>query len=212
MAYDHLTEKRLIHYNWLLNDALVRAFLPLESGARVSKLTELIESGHGDVNMDDQSRLRVYNWIESNVPYYGTYEHTRPGSPGSRDVCADGKWFDYLHKIYSKRCSYCHGKDFFVNNSGTHHTWINLTHPEWSRALNGPLVKSAGGLELCRPKDGRSPNLFVDKSDADYITMLTAIERGKDRLYAKPRMDMPGGKAVSYPTNYVGPYTGFAGP
>jgi hypothetical protein len=212
MAYDHLTEKRLIHYNWLLNDALVRAFLPLESGARVSKLTELIESGHGDVNIDDQSRRRVYNWIESNVAYYGTYEHTRPGSPGSRDACADANWFGDFHKIYSKRCSSCHGNDFFVNNSGIRHTWINLTHPEWSRVLNGPLVKSAGGLELCRPKDGKDPNLFVDKSDADYITMLTAIERGKDRLYAKPRMDMPGGKALPYPTNYVGPYTGFAGP
>jgi len=42
--------------------------------------------------------------------------------------------------------------------------------------------------------------------------MLMAIERGKNRLYEKPRMDMPGGKALPYPTNYVGPYTGFSGP
>jgi len=42
--------------------------------------------------------------------------------------------------------------------------------------------------------------------------MLTAIERGKDRLYAKPRMDMPDGKALSYPTKHVGPYAAFAGP
>ncbi|MHC4635989.1 MAG: hypothetical protein ACYTBP_00020 [Planctomycetota bacterium] len=206
-----MTEKGLIHYNWLLNDALVRAFLPLESGARVSKLTEFIESGHGDVKVDDQGRRRIYNWIESNVPYYGTYEHTRPGLPGSRDACGE-KWFEDFQNVYSKRCASCHGKDFFVNKSGERHTWINLTHPEWSRVLNAPLAKSAGGLELCRPKDGKIPNLFAEKSDADYITMLRMIGQGKDRLYGKPRMDMPGGKAIAYPTNYVGPYTGFAGP
>jgi hypothetical protein len=160
MAYDNLTEKRLIHYNWLLNDALVRAFLPLESGARVSKLTEFIESGHGDVKVDDQGRRRIYNWIESNVPYYGTYEHTRPGLAGSRDACGE-KWFEDFQNVYSKRCASCHGKDFFVDKSGEHHTWINLTHPEWSRVLNAPLAKSAGGLELCRPKDGKITNLFA---------------------------------------------------
>ena len=212
MAYDHLTEKRLIHYNWLLNEALVRAYLPLESGARVSKLTQLIESGHGDVNIDDQSRRRIYNWIESNVPYYGTYEHTRPGLPGSRDACADGKWFTDVNKVYNKRCASCHGKDFFVDNSGIHHTWINLSHPEWSKALNGPLKKSAGGLELCKPKKGKPPNMFGSKFDPDYIVMLAAIDRGKERLYENPRMDMPGGKGLSYPKNYVGPYDGFSGP
>ncbi|MBN1125469.1 MAG: hypothetical protein JXA82_10710 [Sedimentisphaerales bacterium] len=212
MAYDTLTEKRFIHYNWLLNDALVRAFLPLESGSRVSRLTELIESGHGNVNIDDESRHRIYNWIDSNVPYYGTYEHTRPGLPGSRDACTGTEWFAAFSTLYDKQCSSCHGTDFFVENSGDHHTWINLTHPQWSRVLTAPLVKSAGGLELCRLKDGTSPKVFQRRSDVDYLKMLAAIERGKKQLYQKPRMDMPGAKPLPYPENYVGPYSSFAGP
>ncbi len=78
--------------------------------------------------------------------------------------------------------------------------------------LNGPLAKSAGGLELCKPKDGKRPNLFTDKADPDCVAMLRAIEQGSVMLYAKPRMDMPGGKAIAYPTNFVGPFNSFGGP
>lgn len=104
------------------------------------------------------------------------------------------------------------GKDFYTNNNGRHHTWINLTHPQWSRVLTAPLVKTAGGLELCKPKDGKEPRLFSDKADADYQAMLAAMLQGREELYEKPRVDMPGAKPLPYPQNYAGPFTGFAGP
>ena len=212
MAYEHLTERRLVNFYWLLNEAPVRNFRPLESGARVSKLTELIESGHGDVEMDEESRRRVYTWIEANVPYYGTYEHTRPGSAGSRDAVGGMGWFGDFNEVYLGRCAGCHGKDFYSNNSPRHHTWINLTNPEFSRVLNGPLAKSAGGLELCRSNDGKGSRVFENKSDPGYVAMLGAIRRGKEELYAKPRMDMEGAEAAPYPRDLVGPFAGFAGP
>ncbi len=212
MAYDNLTERRLVNYYWLLNEAPVRNFRPLESGARVSRIVKMIEDGHSDVGMGDEDRRRIYTWIEANVPYYGTYDHTRPGRSGSRDACVGTKWFGRFEQIYRKRCSTCHGKDFYTNNNGRHHTWINLTHPQWSRVLTAPLVKTAGGLELCKPKDGKEPRLFSDKADADYQAMLAAIVQGKEELYEKPRVDMPGAKPLPYPQNYAGPFTGFAGP
>ena len=212
MAYDTLTERGLINYYWLLNKALVRAFRPLESGARVSKLTELIENEHADVKMDDQSRRRIYTWIEANAPYYGTYDHTRPGTPGSRDACWNTKWFRDVEQIYARRCAACHGKDLHINNSGRRHTWINLTHPEFSAMLNAPLSKADDGLERCKPKDGKDPNPFDDRADADYRAILSAIRQGKRALYAKPRMDMPHARPLPYPTDFTGPFTGFAGP
>ena len=212
MTYDNITERRLVNYYWLLNEALVRAFRSLESGSRVSKLVDMIEAGHGEVKMDDQSRRRIYTWIEGNVPYYGTYDHTRPGRPGSRDAVAGTKWFERFEQTYRRRCASCHGNDFYTQNSGQHHTWINLTHPEWSRVLTAPLAKTAGGLELCKPKENRQPNMFADKADPDFQTMLAAIEQGKKELYARPRMDMPNASPIPYPKNYAGPFSTFAGP
>jgi hypothetical protein len=215
MAYDTLTERRLVDFYWLLNEAPVRNFRPLESGSRVSPLVELIDRRHGNVEMEemnDESKRRLYTWIEANVPYYGTYEHTRPGRPGSRETVVGTRWFGTFEETYRRRCAGCHGNDFYVDNNGLHHTWINLTHPSWSRALVAPLAESAGGLALCKPTDGKQPKLFADKNDPDYAAMLTAIEQGKRELYARPRMDMEGAVAVPYPTNYAGPFEGFAGP
>jgi len=211
MAYDHLTERRLVDFQWLLNEALVRNFRPLESGARVSKLVELIETQHADVNMDLESRQRIYTWIEANVPYYGTYEHTRPGTPGSRDACS-GPWFKPIEQIYQRRCASCHGKGFYTSNEPRHHTWINLTHPEWSRLLHAPLGASAEGLGLCRNKAGKPIAIFSRTDDPDRKTLLRALRQGSHALYARPRMDMEDAHPVSFPTNHAGPYNSFAGP
>jgi hypothetical protein len=212
MAYDTLTESRFVDFYWLAREAHVRNFRPLESGARASKLTELIESKHGDVVLDPESRQKIYTWIEANVPYYGTYDHTRPGLRGSRDAVQGTPWFPAFEEVYRRRCGDCHGAEFYVVNNGLHHTWLNLTHPEWSRALIAPLSRDAGGLALCKPQNGKQPRLFPDAQDPDYRTMLQALEEGKRLLYARPRMDMPGAVPVPYPTNYAGPYQGFAGP
>ena len=212
MAYDYLTERNLVNYYWLLNKALVRSFRPLESGAGVSRIVEMIEAGHGDVEMDDQSRRRIYTWIEANAPYYGTYEHTRPGTPGSRDVCWNKAWFEDIESVYKSRCASCHGDKFHRRNSGLHQTWTNFTHPEWSRMLNAPLAKPAGGLGLCKSKDSEPAIIFEDKTDPDYQTLLKSIARGGKELHEKPRMDMPGSKPLPYPQDFAALFTGFAGP
>ena len=65
---------------------------------------------------------------------------------------------------------------------------------------------------MCKPKDGKEPRMFADKTDADFQTILAAIEQGKDELYARPRVDMAGAMPLPYPRNHAGPFTGFAGP
>jgi len=66
---------------------------------------------------------------------------------------------------------------------------INLTHPEYSQVLTAPLPKAAGGLGLCRPKEGM-PRPFADRSDPDYQAMLQALRRGQETLTDHPRVDM----------------------
>src|SRR5204862_451211 len=72
---------------------------PLATGSYVSRITELIERRHAEVDMDDESRRRIYTWIDANVPYYGTWEMTRPHTLGGRDtwLAVGGKplpWFE----------------------------------------------------------------------------------------------------------------------
>jgi hypothetical protein len=192
-----------VNYFWLLR-APVGKFLPLTTGSRVSKLIRHLEKGHQKVKLGDQDWRRIYTWIEANVPYYGTYDHTRPGTPGSRDAWV-GPWYGKFARVWKSRCAACHGGQ-------PQHTWINLTRPKFSRALNAPLAKSAGGLQLCKPKGKRQPTHFAGKTDPDYAAMLSAIEEGKTALYQRPRMDMPGGKPLPYPQDFGGLYSGFAGP
>jgi len=202
-AYDNLVGRGLVNYFWLLH-APVDVFRPMTTGSRVSKLIERLERGHNNVKLDGEERRRLYTWIEANVPYYGTYDHTRPGTPGSRDGWA-APWYRKFAAVWNARCSACHGKE-------PAHQWLNLSRPASSRALNAPLAKPAGGLELCKPKGGRPPARFADKADANYAAMLAAIEEGKTALAQRPRMDMAGAKPLPYPQDFGGLFSGFAGP
>lgn len=72
----------------------------------------------------------------------------------------------------------------------------NLTRPEKSILLLGPLAKAAGGYESCRmlDKDGRPGQpvaVFRDTRDADYQALLRAIQRAAQRLDEIRRFDMP---------------------
>ena len=135
MAYDQLTERRLIEFYWLL-EGPTGNFRPLSTGSYVSKLTELIESGHdGQVDMDDQSRRRIYAWIDANVPYYPSYEHTRPGTAGSRDAWA-GPWLAALREACASQG---------ITQIGD--ADVNLTHPEFSRVLRAFKDKNASAYQ-----------------------------------------------------------------
>jgi len=66
---------------------------------------------------------------------------------------------------------------------------INLTNPEHSSLLTAPLAGKAGGMGLCKSKDGK-PYIFQDKTDPDYQTIVKAIGVGARELKDFPRQDM----------------------
>ncbi|MDP6634019.1 MAG: hypothetical protein QGG42_03905 [Phycisphaerae bacterium] len=198
MAYDSLLSTRKVHYIYI-NKGLTDNFKPLETGSHASALTKLIETDHGpDVKMaaiPDRDRRIIYTWIDANCPYYDTYDNTRPGTPGSRDLWI-GPWIGQLKAaLKATRARIRMGV-----------TDINLTHPEYSRLLTGSLARSAGGMA----DDAKA--VFKSKSDPNYAAILKAIHAGKKALDSNPRVDMPNARPVAYPTDFGGLYTGFAGP
>ncbi len=211
MSYDHLLARRMVDY-YFINPGPTGVFPALGSGSWISPLTTLIETNHHEVKLTDLERRSVFAWIDANAPYYGTWDMSRPHTQGGRDpwhfVPGNQRvppqpepWFAEFTKTYGANCASCHGEF----GAGTrrarhglypHNRWLNLTRPEFSRALNAHLARAAGGLELTTPDEGRLPPVFRDTNDPVYRAMLQALEKGKAALQARPRMDMPGGVAV----------------
>jgi hypothetical protein len=191
----------LVHFYWLLRTPTA-VNQPLWTGCHASRLTKILESDHCGRRIPLAERQRVYLWIDANVPYYATYAHSRPLTPGKRDLCADpatgkpAEWYarDY-QAVYTRRCDGCHGhpdpKRPVIDWEGRF-AWINFTNPRLSPALTAHLPKSQGGRGIHKTTDGRPIPQFAGPQDADYQTLLHAIESGARQAYALPEADMPG--------------------
>jgi len=189
MAFETLVFTPGLVARYHINPGPTGNFPPLATGSWVSRLTKLLEEKHQEVDVDDEGRRRIYTWIDANVPYYGTWDMTRPHTFGGRDtwLAVGGKplpWFAAFQKAWREAFQKPGGK--LRRAPKVRHTDINLTHPEWSRVLVRNLARSAGGLA----DDAKA--LFKSKADPRYQAILEAIEQGKAALLAKPRMDMPG--------------------
>ncbi len=159
---------------------------PKTWGSPVSKLAELVLSGHPDeqgmprFDMDPADRRRIFSWIDLNVPYYGTSETAWPEAKGCRQIYP-ANLDEVLAEVVSRRCAECHAEGKIPRR-----VWTRITHPELNPFLTAPLARSAGGTERC----GRA--VFADTDDPDYRTILSTFEPIAARLRETPRMDMPG--------------------
>ena len=124
MSYDHLIRRNMMEY-YYINRGPTGVFPAMKSGSMVSKLTKLIEKEHQGVKMKDKYRRRVYAWIDANVPYYGTWDMSRPHTTGGRDTwsfCRDNRqvgpepepWFREFLGVYAKNCAACHVQEPFA--------------------------------------------------------------------------------------------------
>lgn len=190
--------KPLVHFYWLLRTPTA-VNQPLWTGCHASRLPEYLTASHCGHEIPRADRQRVYLWIDSNVPYYGTYEHSRPQSPGKRDLWTEpqsGKpaaWFarDFLG-VYNRRCAECHGRLEGVLDWNGRYAWIDLTRPDHSPALTAHLAQAAGGRGIHASQGGKLPPQFSNTTDADYQAMLRAIQAGQRLVLELPEADMPG--------------------
>jgi hypothetical protein len=196
MAFETLVFRPGLVERYHINPGPTGNFPPLETGSYVSGLTRLLEERHAGVDVDDLSRRKIYTWIDANVPYYGTWDMTRPHTFGGRDT-----WLGVGNKPlpwFEKLLAACDARGIRVltrSDRGQPRWWIrnadlNLTHPAWSRLLLDNLARSAGG----RADDRKAA--FRTTDDPQYRAVLSAIEEGKTALLARPRMDMPGAVPV----------------
>lgn len=205
MSYLSLCNPKHTEY-YFLNTAPTGVFPAKETGSYVSGLTKLIESNHGELEMSDVDKRAIYAWIDSNVPYYSTFDVTRPRYVGGRDVLEGGEVpgaetiLKYIKKyIHNKK-----GEGWYLSEVGREYTTfgeekINFTNPDQSRFLHENLSISAGGLAPKRKA------IFKSKNDRKYKELLGAIKQVSNHLNNNPRMDMPG--AVSAPKKNLWGYT-----
>jgi hypothetical protein len=209
MSYDHLVNRNMVAY-YYINRGPTGVFPAMATGSYVSRLTELIRSKHQGVDVDPESRRRVYAWIDSNVQYYSAWDMDRPHTCGGRDPChfiaANGQlqsepWFAKFRTAFGQRCATCHPPPQDVAVATRANFWMNLTRPEFSRVLNAHRPKSAGGMGIEARRGGPAAEI-PGMDDPVYREMLEALKAGKEALAAKPRMDMPGAVAVPQERNF----------
>ncbi len=193
--------KPLVHFYWLLRTPTA-VNRPLQTGSLASRLLEYIDSEHCGNALPLQDRQRLYTWIDADVPYYGTYAHSRPLSPGRRDLCTDpatgkeSEWFAVRYRgVYERRCASCHGNIPDPNDHSA--IWdgrlacMDFGNPDQSPALTAHLAKPHG-RGITTAKDGVAPPVFSDPGDPDYQAMQRAIIESRALMLATPRADQPG--------------------
>jgi mono/diheme cytochrome c family protein len=196
--------KPLVHFFWLLQTPTA-VNQPLWTGSCASRLPDYLSEKHCGAPVPAEDRRRVYTWIDADVPYYGTYATSRPRAGGKRDLCADprtgepAEWFTKeFMPVYARRCVSCHGEYRVDGRLLTcwdgRTAWLNFTRPQFSAALTAHLARTAGGRGITRTADDKPVPMFADTSDADYQTMLRALETGRQQALATPGPDMPGFK------------------
>jgi len=164
----------------------VRQIRPRQWGSPASKVADMILAGHPDkdgkpqVEMTDAERLRVFAWIDLNIPYYGEAATNYPKRMGCRRMLPPelGK---VLQDVAKRRCASCHAGGKIPRTFYT-----RVTRIEDNNFLLAPLAKAAGGTETC----GKA--VFKTKDDPDYQAILKVFEPITAMLKATPRMDFPG--------------------
>ena len=170
---------------------------PRSIGSSASRLLDYIDGSHHEVKLTSLERMTLILWIETGATYPGTYASYLSGIAP----------VEFPVKTMIRRCGDCHG---VKANSHPRLVWegsdirpwarlplrfadadpalslCNLTRPEKSYLLRAPLSRDAGGYGLC------SEQVFDDTEDADYETILSAIQDAANHLAEIKRFDMPG--------------------
>jgi len=163
-------------------------FPAMKSGSMVSKLTEILEDKHRKVQLSAEEYERIFVWIDTNLPYYSTWDMARPYTRGGRDLMVlpkgvkdeeFGEWKNVVDGFLA------------TNKQKLTSASINFSNPELSRMLMRNLAKSAGGWVK---DEGKA--IFKSRDDPEYKKLLEALQTAGRAAKKYPRIDMPGAKAI----------------
>ncbi len=189
-------------------------YAPRTIGSVASPLMKMLEPAHHGVQATELERKTVRLWIDSGAPHAGTYATLETGMVGGYSVNAldrgDLAWpaTQAAQEVMRRRCASCHtgarALPTSVSDDQNLPPWVemgpndprrryanhliyNLSRPDKSILLLGPLAKSAGGYGSCGAKD-----VFASTSDPDYVKLLASVEAARQQLDTVKRFDMPG--------------------
>ncbi len=188
---------------------------PRTIGSSASGLVHKIDGSHHDVKVTADQWRTIWLWLESGAPYAGTYAALRNAEDQAREGSLHSAFGSPVLNQRCRQC-HVEGKqapplplgmseqerteivktlrlapyERIVRQEDLRfsaHVLLNLSRPECSPLLLGPLPKSAGGWASC-------PHQFEGTEDVDYRTLLTDIRGRNQQLAATARYGMPGFK------------------
>ncbi len=181
---------------------------PRTIGSSASRLLKLVDGSHYGAKVSEREWRMLWLWIESGATYAGSYAALRNEDEMAMAGRAYGQAWGGCNGVLRRRCAQCHAiggpaeadklplpysperlsqrpgitwpvavheRVVFENDPIARfgsHILFNFTRPEYSPIVLGPLAKEAGGYGSCG-------EVFQDKNDPDYKTMVDAIARGK---------------------------------
>ena len=185
---------------------------PRTIGSTASKLMSKIDGSHYEVTVTGDEWRTIWLWLESGAPYAGTYAALRNaadqgreglmygigGSPVMHQTCrqchAPGRQAPTLpaflseeqrRRLVRERNLAPHERIVQEDDSRfSLHVLVNVSRPECSPLLLGPLSKAAGGWGTCAHR-------FEGRGDPGYRQLLTALQDGKQQYDQIPRFGMP---------------------
>jgi hypothetical protein len=191
-------------------------YAPRKIGSASSRLLELTNGSHFEVQLTDQETRLLALWIDVGANFAGTYAALGTGMLGFNTDTPDTD--KLLRNTYWRRCRACHqgpselpwnnfqkidhawhGKadeKGFVSRIPTEdparrlsgHVAFNLSRPGKSTLLLAPLTKAAGGYGICEGHSGES--VFQTAADPDYLKLLNCIKDYRAALEKATRFDM----------------------
>lgn len=186
---------------------------PRTIGSSASELMRKIDGSHYDVTVTPKQWRTLWLWLESGAPYAGTYAALRNEKEQARQGLAISAFGSGVLNQRCRQC-HAKGREAVplplymsqqerseltrklktapherIVRDGfyrfSQHILLNMSRPELSPLLLGPLPKAAGGWGSC-------PHQFGGTDDPDYRSLLATIRKNKKQVEQVPRFGMPG--------------------
>jgi hypothetical protein len=168
---------------------------PYAFGSGASKLLDMLQTGHHDVQLTESEFNLLRLWIDTGMWQHGTHAamalDRHCGFAASDDPVGSKRYEAVIGAdLLQRHCDPCHTPQ--KRSKGE--LWrsilksdrVDLSTIDESRLLLAPLAKSAGGLGLCRDKEtveAGKGGVFTSKDDPDYQLLRKEIEVVRDITY-----------------------------
>lgn len=163
---------------------------PGQWGAKASLLADVIKEGHPDeqgkkrTELSYSEKLKVYTWLDVNVPYYSTSSSNYLDNIGCRQMIPDD-FNDIFKDIAERRCVSCHSQKDSTNVFTYPNSFaLRIDNPDLNPFMMAPLPKSNGGSGKC------GEAVFKNRKDKDYRAIIESFEGLHEMLDDNPRLDM----------------------